>query len=103
KSQQTLNRAYEADGVVELVHESARAVVCADEERDGAMTVNVVRAVLRVVFDYEDSGVFPVRTVRDGLDDEAERVVIVGDVELRGGAASGDARRVVVRQTHDGE
>ena len=39
----------------------------------------MVGAVLGVVFDDEDGGVIPIRTVRDGLDDAAYGEVVIGD------------------------
>jgi hypothetical protein len=42
--------------------------ILADDEGDGAMSVDMIGAVLRVVFDDEDGSVVPVRAVRDGID-----------------------------------
>src|SRR5206468_661906 len=45
--------------------------VLADDESDGAVGVDVVGAVLGVVFDDEDGSVIPVGAVGNGFDDAA--------------------------------
>jgi len=43
------------------------------------MGVDVVGAILRVVFDHEDGGVIPIRAVGDGIDNPPKREIIIGD------------------------
>src|ERR1700728_3902652 len=42
------------------------------------MGVDVVRAILRVVFEDKDGGVIPVRTMRNSIHNAAESVIVVG-------------------------
>src|SRR6185369_7336613 len=67
------------------------------------MRVNVVGAMLRVVFENEDSSVVPVRAVRDSLHDTANCQIIVRD--RSGGAwhARLSAVRVVVGKIEQDE
>ena len=53
--------------------------VLADDEGDAAVGVNVVGAVLGVVFDYEDGSVVPVRAVGDGLDHASHGQIVIGN------------------------
>ena len=43
------------------------------------MCVHVIHSVLRVVFNHENGAVFPDGTVRNLLDDLAQREIVVGD------------------------
>src|ERR1019366_1089578 len=72
--------------------------ILADDQGDRPMSVNVVGAVLRIVFDDEDGGVVPVGTVGDGVDDAADRQIVVGDRGLRRGLAGTRASSVIVGQ-----
>ena len=67
------------------------------------MRIDVIGAVLRVVFDDEDGGVVPVRAVGDGIDHAAERQIVVGDRGLRRGLAGTRASGVVVGQIEQRE
>ncbi len=58
--------------------------ILADDEGDGSMGIDVIGAVLGVVFENEDGGVVPIRAVGDGVDDPTEGEVVIGD---RGGGA----------------
>src|SRR6185437_17075087 len=58
--------------------------------------VDVIAAVLRVIFEEEDGGVIPVRRVRDGFDEAANGEVIVGDGGFGRGAAGPGAGGVIV-------
>ena len=91
----------ERDSVVHRVDERTTPVVRADYERRRSMRVHVVGTVLRVVFEHHDRRVAPVRAARDGLHEAAERVVVVGDEELRRRVARGHACRVIVGQAQD--
>ncbi len=65
------------------------------------MGVDVVRAVLGVVFDDEDGGLGPELGLADGFDDAPEGEVVVGDHGAGGAFAGGGAVGVVVGQPHD--
>ena len=67
------------------------------------MGVDVIGAVLRVVFDHEDGSVVPVRAVGDGIDNAAEREVVIGDRGLRRGLARTRASGVVVGKVEQRE
>jgi hypothetical protein len=41
--------------------------IFADNQRRAAVSINVVRAILRIVFEDEDGRVVPVRAMRDGI------------------------------------
>ena len=68
----------------------------ADDEQDGAMAIDVVPAVLRVVFVDEHGGGGPELAAADGLDDAAEGEVVVGEHGAGGGVILRDAVGVVV-------
>ena len=77
--------------------------VGADDHGHGAMAIDVVEAVLRIVLDDENARVAPELAVADGLDDSPEGQVVVGH---RGGGrrrSRSRAGRVVVGQQHDHE
>ena len=69
---------------VHLLHD-----VGADDIARAAVTVDVVNAVLRVVFLDEDRRRGPDRAVADGVDIAAKRQVVIGLHGLRGGRAAG--------------
>src|SRR5215470_5850741 len=77
--------------------------VFADHERERTMRIDVIGTVLRVVFENEDGGVFPVGTVRDRLDDAAEGEIVIGNVGGRSRAPGPCASGVVVGQMHRDE
>src|SRR5713101_3654797 len=59
-------------------------------EEDRALTIHVVRAVLRIVFYHEDDRVFPAWAVRDEIHCQAQRRVVVLDKShIRPGRAVG--------------
>ena len=67
------------------------------------MGVDVVGAVLGVVFDDEDRSVVPVGAVRDGLDDAAESEIVVGDGSRGTRSAGGGTVGVVVGEIEQDE
>src|SRR5438093_8104716 len=67
------------------------------------MGVDVVGAVLGVVFDDEDRSVVPVGAVRDGLDDAAESEIVVGDGSRGTRNAGGGTVGVVVGEIEEDE
>src|SRR5512132_4298034 len=67
------------------------------------MRIDVVRAVLRVVFQHEYRGVLPVSAVRDRVDDPAEREIVVGNHRARGPRVARGPPRVIVTDADDGE
>jgi hypothetical protein len=56
--------------------------IFADYERDGAVRIHVVGAILRIVFDHKNCGIVPIRAMRNGVYDSPEREIIVGDGRL---------------------
>lgn len=72
--------------------------VGADDERLGAVRVDVVGAGLGVVLDHEDRGGGPVRAGGHGLHEPAHRQVVVGDHGLGGGRPGLGALGVVAGQ-----
>ena len=71
------------------VNVSPGAIVGVDDQGGRAVRVNVVGAVLRVVFDDEDGRVLPVGTFRDGFDDATDGVVVLRHVKLLRGDVRG--------------
>ena len=67
------------------------------------MRVDVIRSRLRVVFEDEHDCVAPVGTVRECIDDSAERQVIVGHVRSRRMVLRSAAGRMVGREVEDFE
>ena len=67
----------------------------ADDEADGAVSVDVVGAVLGVVLDDEDGHLIPETAVAGGFDDAAEAEVVAGDAGVRGEGAGLGAGSVV--------
>src|SRR5208282_982746 len=102
-AEEKLHGADQADGAVILMNESAGTIVGADDEGGRAMGVHVVGAVLRVVFEDENGRVVPIGAGGNLLDEKAEGVVIVRDVELRGGHARPETVGVIVGQIDDVE
>src|SRR5204863_769513 len=84
ESEQKLDRLEHAQLVVAVAHDLAATDIWACGERDRPRRVNVVGAVLRVVLLDEYQRLAPDgAVVRDGLDDEGERRVVLRD-ELEG-------------------
>ena len=77
--------------------------VGADHQADGAVGVDVVRAVLGVVLDDEDRDLGPGLAVGDGLDDPAQGQVVAGHAGLGRERAGPGAGGVVLAQAHDHE
>ncbi len=102
KSQQHLHGVNQVHRGVELmvnlrmVRASWR--IFADHQRDAAMSVNMVRAILRVVFQDKDRRVVPVGTVRHRLNHSTDREVIVGNGSVRRRQTRVRPRSVVIRQ-----
>jgi hypothetical protein len=67
------------------------------------MSIHVVAAILRVIFEDEEGRVVPERRVRNGFDGAANRKVIVGHRRLRRRSAGTRARRVIVAQPQKDE
>src|SRR5205823_1850548 len=68
-----------------------------------AVGVDVVGAVLGVVFDDEDGHFGPEFTVAGGFDDAADGEVVAGDAGIRRVGAGGRAFSVIFAERHDGE
>jgi len=67
------------------------------------MSVDVIGAVLGVVFDDEDGGIVPVGAVGDGVDDAAEGEVVVGDAGGGAGEVRACAAGVIVGKVEQDE
>jgi hypothetical protein len=68
------------------------------------MRIDVVRSVLRIILDNDDQGVLCVAAVSHGLNQQADRVVIIRLLEFRGvDAPQGrtETARVIVAQPAD--
>ena len=89
--------------VVELADHRAPLHVRADDQADRAMAVDVVPAVLGIVFIDEDRGLGPEAAVRDGLHEPAHGQVVVGHQARGVGNAALGAGGVVLRQVDDHE
>ena len=57
------------------------------------MGINVVGAILGIVFEHENGGIVPIRTVRQGLNYPADSQVVVGHRSRRGGKVFEDVRQ----------
>ena len=77
--------------------------IFADDQGGGAMRIDVVGAILRVVFEDENGGVVPIRAVRNRIDDAAERQIVIGYRGLWRGLARRACLRVIVGQVEQGE
>src|ERR1035438_7533621 len=67
------------------------------------MRVYVVGAILGVIFQNKDRGVFPIGTVRNSFDHAAEGQVIVGNGGCRARQIGTRASRVIVGQVQQDE
>ena len=72
--------------------------VGADYERGRPVRIDVVRAVLGVVFQHENRRFVPDRAVREVIDKLTQRQVIVGHMGGGGGSAHSGTARVVVAE-----
>jgi hypothetical protein len=75
QAKQTLHRMNDADRRVEVVVDKRlRQVrrIFTDYQGGGSMGIDVIGAILRVIFENEDGGVVPVGTVGNGIDHPAE-------------------------------
>ncbi len=94
------HRAQHAHGVVHGRVDATAARVGRQDEGRGAVRVDMVGAVLGVVFQDENGGLRPELRLRDRLHQQPERVVVVGDGGLRSDLAGADARGVIVAEPH---
>ena len=78
QAEDQLDRLDHARLVVVGVIDELAPRVRADDQRHGAVAVDVVEAVLRIVLDDEDAGVLPELALADRLDDLPQRQVVVG-------------------------
>ena len=103
EAEDQLHGAEHADGSVLRAVEMVAADIGADDEADGAMGIDVVGAILGVVFDDEDGGFFPDRAFADAFDEAAESEVVAGDACLGRGFVGRGALSVVLAKAHDDE
>ena len=88
EAENQFNRPQHAAGRIHGGIHDAAFCVGADDEGNGAVSVHVVRTVLRIIFDDEDCGLRPELRVADGFDDLAEGKIIVGDISGGGAMAA---------------
>src|SRR5262245_39632883 len=74
-----------------------------DGQCHGAMSVDMIDAALRVVLDDEDGHRRPERTLRQRLDDLAEREIVVGNARRRRAVTLLRPACVVARQLNEYE
>ena len=103
KAEDELHGAEHAGGGVECGIDVAAFCVRADHKTRGAVGVDVVGAVLRIVFDDEDRHFRPEFAARGGGDDLGEALVVAGDRGVGGKRAGRGAAGVVFAERHDGE
>ena len=72
--------------------------ILADDQRQGAVRIHVIRSVLRIVLDNEDRRVIPVRAVGNGIGYASYRQIVVGDGSSRRGSSAARPAGVIVRQ-----
>ena len=93
-------------GVEMVVHERVigrTGRILADHESDRAVSVDVIGAVLSVIFENENRRIVPVGTVRDRLHHATDREVIIGDACGWAGLSRSGAVGVIVGQIKKNE
>ncbi len=98
-----LDRSNHAHRIVKFVNQRAGLVVRADGQAHGTMRIDVVGPRLRIVFHDKNRGVFPIHARRNRFDQPPDRVVVVGNHELRRGKSFLDSRGVVIGKAHHRE
>src|SRR4051812_44463730 len=76
QSEHKLNRLHHPSLVVTSRIDDLPAGIWADRQGHGAVTIDVIKTILRVVFDYEDAGRRPELALRDSFDDSTECEVV---------------------------
>ena len=89
-------------GVKRAVH-AAPLHVRADDEAAGAVGIDVVGAVLRVVLDHKNRHFLPKLAVRRGFNDASKREVVARDAGVGRERAGRRAARVIFTERHDCE
>ena len=74
-----------------------------DHQRDAAMGVDVVGAVLGVIFQHENGGLRPELAVADRFDHASQRQIVIGQIGDRRWRSDLCPRRVIVGQANDHE
>ena len=103
-AEDVLDGAEHAGLTVAGAHDCVVLHVGTNEVGRGAMRIDVVRSVLRIILDNDDQGVLCVGAVSHGLNQQADRVVIIRLLEFRGvDSPQGRAEtpRVIVAQPAD--
>ena len=109
RGEERFDGANHIDGGVEVVIDERFPIgerqrrIFADQKRDAAVGIDVVGAVLGVVFEDEDGGVVPVRAMRNGIGDAADGEIIIGNGSGGTGLAFLAAGGVVIRQAKKDE
>ena len=85
------------DGAIGLLCGERR--IFADDETGAAVGIHVVGTVLGIVFEDEESGVVPIRAVRDGVHDAAYGEIVVGEGSGRSGHVELAAGGMVIGET----
>src|SRR4029077_20783876 len=87
-------------GCIRKSMKDSPTVVCGNHEERRTVRVNVIRTVLRIILEHEDNCVFPVRTLRQCLDDSAKGEIVIRHVGARCWLAGTCARSMIIRQRH---
>src|SRR5215467_9564512 len=65
------------------------------------MRIDMVWSILRVVLEYKENSIFPVRRIGNSLNEPSEREIVVGHVCFGRGPSRTATRRVIAGQMHD--
>jgi len=83
RTENVLDRAQRVDLAVAGINDGALLNVRPDDIRGGSMRIDVVRSVLTVIFRDDNHGIGRIRTVRDSLNQPADREIIIGLLRFR--------------------
>ena len=101
--QDQLHRPDHAHGAVLRAVDDAPLRIGAGDKADSAMGIDMVRAVLGVVFDDEDRRLGPQRPMADSLDEFAEGQVVAGHAGTGTVGSGCGAMGVILTEAHDDE
>ena len=100
-AQQQFDRTHEGAGGVERAVDDAAFDVRAEDEADGAARIDVIRAILGIIFNNKDRGIRPILAVAHGIDELSDGVVVVRDHGLRSECARLGPPSVIFGHAHD--
>src|SRR5271167_3029148 len=82
KPEQVFHRMDHAYGSVETMVNERRFRtwrILADDQRSRAMRIHMIGSVLRIILNYENGSVVPVRAMRHRINHAANREIVIGD------------------------